>query len=194
MREFGLYFVERIFDYSSLILAYLASNEELTCKACGEMFSHEQLDAVKLYGLTGPKCRQGTVWYTETCRPAEFSFSVSASFPATLCSPPARIRFARPHEIGNSIGVGRAIGEKKARAPTTRGSAGAQRPARRPPPAAAPRWMSGRCVPEALGRRGDRVDPPGERLRLPEVPAWWRGVGGAYSRGGRDGGGRAWGA
>lgn len=67
-REFRLYFVERIFDYSSIVLAYLASNQEISCKACGERFSHDQLDALKLYGMACPKCRQGTVMVTNLSR------------------------------------------------------------------------------------------------------------------------------
>jgi hypothetical protein len=67
-REFRLYFVERIFDYSSLVLSYLASNQEISCKACGERFSHDQLDALKLYGMACPRCRQGTVAVTNLSR------------------------------------------------------------------------------------------------------------------------------
>lgn len=67
-REFRLYFVERVFDYSSLVLAYLASNQEIACKACGERFSHDQLDALKLYGMACPKCSLGTVTVTNLSR------------------------------------------------------------------------------------------------------------------------------
>lgn len=67
-REFRLYFVERIFDFSSLVLAYLASNQEIACKSCGERFSHDQLEALKLYGMACPKCRDGAVMVTNLSR------------------------------------------------------------------------------------------------------------------------------
>lgn len=67
-REFRLYFVERIFDYGSLVLAYLANNQEISCGACGERYSHDQLEALKLYGMVCPKCRQGTVTVTNLSR------------------------------------------------------------------------------------------------------------------------------
>ena len=46
-----------------------------------------------------------------------------------------------------------------------------------PPPAAAPRWPSGRCFPRAPGRRGDRSDAPMGLTRTPNIPARERGVG-----------------
>lgn len=67
-REFRLYFVERIFDFSPLVLSYMASNQEIMCKACEERFAHEQLEALKLYGMTCPKCRAGIVEVTNLSR------------------------------------------------------------------------------------------------------------------------------
>jgi len=52
---------------------------------------------------------------------------------AAVSTPLAR-EDALVFRIGISIGVGRVSGERTARSPTTRGPAGAQRPARRPPP------------------------------------------------------------
>jgi hypothetical protein len=62
-REFRLYFVERFFDYSHLVLAYLAKNQEIACDLaeCGKRFSYEQLDAIQLFGMLCPECKQGTV-------------------------------------------------------------------------------------------------------------------------------------
>ncbi|XAM00611.1 MarR family winged helix-turn-helix transcriptional regulator [Phycisphaeraceae bacterium D3-23] len=59
-RKYRLYYVERIFDYTSIIQAYIASNQEISCDACGDVFSFEQLDALKLYGMKCPKCLAGT--------------------------------------------------------------------------------------------------------------------------------------
>ena len=85
---------------------------------------------------------------------------------------------ASASRIGNSIGVGRVFGEHTARSPTTRGPAGAQRPARRPPPhLGRSRWMSGGCFPWAPGRRGDRSDASVGRTRTPNVPVRDRDVG-----------------
>lgn len=67
-REFRLYFVERIFDFSPLVLSYVASNQEIACNACGERFAHEQLEALKLYGMACPKCREGIVAVTNLSR------------------------------------------------------------------------------------------------------------------------------
>lgn len=60
-REFRLYFVERVFDYSGVIRAFLNRNQEITCANCRATFEHDQLDALKLYGMECPKCRQGLV-------------------------------------------------------------------------------------------------------------------------------------
>jgi hypothetical protein len=63
-REFRLYFVERVFDFSPLVAAYLAKNQEVACEACGEKFGFEQLEAIKLFNMLCPKCRHGTVIVT----------------------------------------------------------------------------------------------------------------------------------
>lgn len=60
-REFRLYFIERFFDYSPLVLAYLTKNQEIVCAACGTRFSYDQLQALQLFGMLCPKCKNGTV-------------------------------------------------------------------------------------------------------------------------------------
>lgn len=60
-REFRLYFVERVFDYSSLVRAFLNRNQEIKCGQCDAEFDHDQIDALRLYGMRCPKCDGGSV-------------------------------------------------------------------------------------------------------------------------------------
>jgi DNA-binding MarR family transcriptional regulator len=59
-REYRLYFVERIFDYSSIIRNYLEQNQEIKCDKCGAIFGLDKLDGLKLFGMSCPTCREGT--------------------------------------------------------------------------------------------------------------------------------------
>lgn len=63
-REFRLYFVERIFDYTTLLVAYLAKNQEIQCDSCKTKFPIEQLEALKLYRMRCPKCGDGVCTVT----------------------------------------------------------------------------------------------------------------------------------
>ncbi|WP_287597029.1 winged helix-turn-helix domain-containing protein [Thermomonas sp.] len=56
-REFRLYFVERVFDYAGVIRAFLNKNQEISCAQCKATFEHDQLDALRMYGMQCPKCR-----------------------------------------------------------------------------------------------------------------------------------------
>jgi len=62
-REFRLYFVERFFDDSALVLEYLTRNQEIVCDdvACGSRFSYDELQAIQLFGMLCPACKRGTV-------------------------------------------------------------------------------------------------------------------------------------
>jgi hypothetical protein len=59
-REFRLYFVERIFDYTPIVQAYIAENQEIVCESCGALIPFEKLEALKLYGMRCPECGVGT--------------------------------------------------------------------------------------------------------------------------------------
>lgn len=59
-REFRAYFVERVFDYSSIVKAHIEANQEIACDACEAVFGMEQLQTLKLYGMLCPRCRKGT--------------------------------------------------------------------------------------------------------------------------------------
>lgn len=69
-REFRLYFIERFFDFSAIIMAYLSKNQEIVCEngECGKRFSYEQLDAIQLFGMQCPQCKSGTVRVTNLSR------------------------------------------------------------------------------------------------------------------------------
>ena len=60
-REFRLYFVERIFDYSPILLAYLSKNQEIICQKCGYKYSFEHLDALRFYNMKCRECGSGKV-------------------------------------------------------------------------------------------------------------------------------------
>lgn len=59
-REFRLYFVERVFDYASIIRAFLQMNQEIICDHCGTRQDFDKLEALKLYGMRCPTCQTGT--------------------------------------------------------------------------------------------------------------------------------------
>jgi DNA-binding MarR family transcriptional regulator len=59
-REFRLYFVERVFDYTPIAQAFLEHNQEITCDTCGVRQSFDKLEALRLYGMRCPACQEGT--------------------------------------------------------------------------------------------------------------------------------------
>jgi hypothetical protein len=59
-REQRLYFVERVFDYNTLFQDFIASNQEIRCDACSQVFDSGDLEALKRFGMLCPNCRQGT--------------------------------------------------------------------------------------------------------------------------------------
>jgi len=58
-REFRLYFVERIFDFTNILRGYLQRNQEIKCKACGEIYGIDKLPNLSMYEMLCPKCRSG---------------------------------------------------------------------------------------------------------------------------------------
>ncbi len=59
-REFRLYFVERIFDYSPQIMHYLKNNQEIVCERCDTRYEHADLDKLRFFNMRCPKCNVGT--------------------------------------------------------------------------------------------------------------------------------------
>lgn len=59
-REHRLYFVERIFDFTPIIISYIKVNQEIVCDHCGQRLGHEMLPAIQAFGMLCPTCKQGT--------------------------------------------------------------------------------------------------------------------------------------
>ncbi|MGY2987731.1 hypothetical protein [Bradyrhizobium sp. USDA 4508] len=59
-REYRLYFVERIFDFTSILRRYLEQNQEIRCKHCGEVHGVDKLPSLVMFDMLCPKCRKGT--------------------------------------------------------------------------------------------------------------------------------------
>lgn len=70
-REFRLYFVERVFDYSPLVLSYLKSNQEIVCGNCGNRFEYADLDKLQFFGMKYNKCATGICSVTNLSRKYE---------------------------------------------------------------------------------------------------------------------------
>lgn len=63
-REFRLYFVERIFDYSTIVKTFLERNQEIVCPGCGFRYSLENLEALQFFGMLCKECKLATVVVT----------------------------------------------------------------------------------------------------------------------------------
>jgi DNA-binding MarR family transcriptional regulator len=70
-REFRLYFVERIFDYSPIIADYLNRNQEIKCSNCGAVHGIDRLESLKLFDMLCPNCKSGTCSVTNLSKKYE---------------------------------------------------------------------------------------------------------------------------
>lgn len=70
-REFRLYFVERVFDYTPLVLNYLQNNQEIICGNCGNRFEYADLEKLQFYGMKCNKCGTGICRVTNLSRKYE---------------------------------------------------------------------------------------------------------------------------
>lgn len=59
-REYRLYFVERIFDFTNILRRYLQQNQEIRCKHCNEVYGVDKLPSLVMFDMLCPKCRKGT--------------------------------------------------------------------------------------------------------------------------------------
>jgi len=66
-RTYRLYFVERIFNYTSIVRKFLEKNQEIKCDSCGELYDLDQLPSLQLFDMLCPTCKAGT------CRVANLS-------------------------------------------------------------------------------------------------------------------------
>jgi energy-coupling factor transporter ATP-binding protein EcfA2 len=58
-REFRLYFVERVFDYTPIIQRYMERNQEILCNSCGTKYSLDDLSALQFYKMKCRECSDG---------------------------------------------------------------------------------------------------------------------------------------
>lgn len=70
-REQRLYFVERVFDYNTLFQDFIASNQEIRCDNCLDVFDATELDSLKRFNMLCPSCRVGTCRITNISRKYE---------------------------------------------------------------------------------------------------------------------------
>jgi hypothetical protein len=70
-RDLRLYFVERVFDYNSLFQDYIASNQEIRCDTCDEVFDASDLESLKRFNMLCPNCRVGECRVTNISRKYE---------------------------------------------------------------------------------------------------------------------------
>lgn len=59
-REHRLYFVERIFDYTSILRRYLQRNQEIRCSSCDTVHGLDKLESLRLFDMMCPACKKGT--------------------------------------------------------------------------------------------------------------------------------------
>ena len=70
-REHRLYFVERVFDYTSLLRKFMQQNQEIKCGHCGTTHELDKLDALRMIDMLCPKCKTGTCVITNLSRKYE---------------------------------------------------------------------------------------------------------------------------
>lgn len=58
-REHRLYFVERVFDFTPIIVSYIKLNQELVCDNCFQKHGYDLLDAIKSFDMLCPSCKKG---------------------------------------------------------------------------------------------------------------------------------------
>jgi DNA-binding transcriptional ArsR family regulator len=59
-RDYRNYFVQRCFDFTSIIHRFLSRNQTIRCDTCAKCFPLEQRPGLELYGWRCPECRDGT--------------------------------------------------------------------------------------------------------------------------------------
>jgi DNA-binding MarR family transcriptional regulator len=70
-REHRLYFVERVFDYTSLLVQFMKAHQEIVCSSCAHNYDLDQLSALRLFGMRCPNCPEGTCVVTNLSKKYE---------------------------------------------------------------------------------------------------------------------------
>lgn len=70
-REHRLYFVERVFDDTSLLRQFMQQNQEIRCNDCGKTFELDQLPGLKMFGMQCPDCKIGVCGITNLSKKYE---------------------------------------------------------------------------------------------------------------------------
>lgn len=76
-REQRLYFVERVFDYNAIFQDFIASNQEIRCDKCGQVFDASDLEALKRFKMLCPECQSGRCQVTNISKNILMSFRAS---------------------------------------------------------------------------------------------------------------------
>lgn len=59
-REHRLYFIERVFDFTPIIISYIKVNQEIVCDNCHHRHGHEMLPAIQAFDMLCPQCKLGS--------------------------------------------------------------------------------------------------------------------------------------
>lgn len=59
-REHRLYFIERVFDFTPIIVSYIKVNQEIVCDHCFHRHGQEMLAAIEAFDMLCPECKTGT--------------------------------------------------------------------------------------------------------------------------------------
>lgn len=70
-RESRVYFVERAFDYNSILQDYIARNQEIQCDNCGHAFDPSELETLKRFKMLCPECTAGRCHVTNISKKYE---------------------------------------------------------------------------------------------------------------------------
>ncbi|MGB1563971.1 MAG: hypothetical protein ACPHN2_20970 [Sinimarinibacterium flocculans] len=70
-REFRLYYVERIFDYTTIVKQFLDRNQEIVCVQCGYRYAPENLEALHFFRMRCKECVDGHVQVNNLSRKYE---------------------------------------------------------------------------------------------------------------------------
>jgi hypothetical protein len=87
-REFRLYFVERVFDYTPLVQRYMERNQEIVCSSCGAKYSLEHLTALRFFNM---KCRDCADGYCNVVNLSKRYETVLQSVDQALLLPPTEL-------------------------------------------------------------------------------------------------------